>query len=238
MESRTGAGPVRACHDVLLAMAGRIPDRTLWRLRDWLAADAGIALRSALPRTLVRHRVGVTEDERGLLRAAVLGWGGSSRLVDAVLHTDGAPAVTSADGAASAFTFVADGPRAGWDAADLVLRAFAPAAGVAELRRTWRRDGRAEGPGGRRGTAPVRVVLARAEHGADPAALTGALQRALRAQGEAEPQVEVLAPDSPATGYHAAAIESSELLWRPTGQATEPPAPRLGRRTDELVGHG
>ena len=71
MDTRTGdvaashrdaaAGAARACHDVLVAMAGRVPDRALWRLRDWLACGADVALRTALPRTLVRHRVGVTD---------------------------------------------------------------------------------------------------------------------------------------------------------------------------------
>ena len=88
----------QACHDVLLAMAGRLPDRLLWRLRDWLSSGAHVALRTALPRALLRHRIGVSEDERARLRTAVLAWGGPGRLVDAVLHVDAAP---EPDGAAS-----------------------------------------------------------------------------------------------------------------------------------------
>ena len=90
-----GAGPeaARACHDLLVSLAGRVPDHALWRLRDWLAADADVALRTAVPRTLLRHRVGVTETERALLREAVQAWRGPVRLVDAVLHADPAPEV-------------------------------------------------------------------------------------------------------------------------------------------------
>ena len=123
-------GPGRACHDLLVALAGRVPDRALWRLRDWLGADAAVALRTAVPRTLLRHRVGVTETERALLREAVTGWRGPVRLTDAVLHADVAPEPTA--------TFTEAG-RAGWDAADLVLRALLPTVGeVGEVRRAWR----------------------------------------------------------------------------------------------------
>jgi hypothetical protein len=218
-----GARAAQACHDVLLAMAGRVPDRALWRLRDWLAAGATVALRTAVPRTLVRHRVGVTDAERSALRTAVVGWGGSPRLVDAVLHLDEPPAVSAA--------FGPEGPRPGWDAVDLTLRAVATASpGVRELRRTWRRDA----------GAPARVVLVRVDDdGPDRIALTGACQRALRALGDADPRVEVLASSSSVTGYHEAAAAASELLWASDGRAgVGAPPPRPAPATGELVPHG
>lgn len=228
METRTGTDPERACHDVLLAMAGRLPDRLLWRLRDWLSCGAPIALRTALPRALLRHRVGVTEDERAALRAAVAAWGGSPRLVDAVLHVDAAPAPTAR------FLAPADGP--GWDDTDLVLRALAPlAGGVDAVRRAWRVE-----PGGR----PVRVVLVEAR--GDLPVLTGALQRALRARGEADPRVEVLAPGTRGSAYHRDALAAAETLWSTGGPASVSGAPAAVRPdraapptpTGELVGHG
>lgn len=228
VETRTGTDPDRACHDVLLAMAGRLPDRLLWRLRDWLSCGAPVALRTALPRALLRHRVGVTEDERATLRAAVSAWGGSPRLVDAVLHVDATPAP------AVCFLAPSDGP--GWDDTDLVLRAVAPlAGGVVAVRRAWRAES-----GG-----PVRVVLVEA-HG-DLPALTGALQRTLRAGGEADPQVEVLSPGDGGTGYHRDALAVAATLWRSGGAASvsgaapvcpERPAAPARADTGELVGHG
>lgn len=213
-------------------MAGRVPDRSLWRLRDWLACGAGTALRTALPRMLIRHRVGVTEDERALLRTAVLGWGGSSRMVDAVLHTDD---VTGA-AAAALFTFGADGARPGWDATDLVLAGLVSTGEVRELRRAWRRDSL-----GASGRAPARIVLARAGEGVDdvaegPPALTGLLQRVLRAHGDAEPRVEVLTADGPVTGYHEAALAGSEVLGGVGGTVPRGSGGRRG--AGELVGHG
>ncbi|MEJ2886480.1 hypothetical protein [Actinomycetospora aeridis] len=234
MESRTGSGSSwtpsfseaeRACHDVLLAMAGRLPDRLLWRLRDWLSCGAHVALRTALPRALLRHRVGVTEDERARLRAAVLAWGGPARLVDAVLHVDAAPEPVTA------FTDPGAGP--GWDDTDLVLRALAPVtAGVTAIRRAWRTV-----PGGSGET--VRVVLVAADAAADRAALVGAVQRVLRARGAADPCVEVLGPSSQPSPYHRAALAAAEVLWRSSeGRVPSPTRAGVGAQAGELVGHG
>ncbi|MDL5154508.1 hypothetical protein [Actinomycetospora termitidis] len=220
----TDPSGARACHDLLVALAGRVPDRALWRLRDWLAAGADVALRTALPRTLLRHRVGVTEGERALLREALSAWHGSTRLVDAVLHADAVPEPTVG--------FVE--PGAAWDAADLVLRAVLPAAGdVGEVRRAWR----AGGP---------RVVLVSAA--GELAPLTGIVQRALRAHGDASPCVEVIGAGTPTTGYHRAALAASEVLWRAGGAESAPdaadharlPDPRSGVPSSppELVRHG
>jgi hypothetical protein len=215
----------RASHDVLLAMAGRLPDRLLWRLRDWLSCGAHTALRTALPRALLRHRVGITEDERARLRTAVLAWGGPARLVDAVLHVDEVPEPRVGFAGAG-------GP--GWDDTDLVLRALAPVtAGVSAVRRAWRSE-----QGG-----PVRVVLVAADrldavHGGE-AALTGAVQRALRARGEADPCVEVLGPSASPTPYHRAALAAAEVLWRAdTGRVPSPARLGASTPTGELVGHG
>lgn len=229
-----GAGPeaARACHDLLVSLAGRVPDRALWRLRDWLAADADVALRSAVPRTLLRHRVGVSETERALLREAVQAWRGPVRLVDAVLHADPAPE--------PAVGF--DDPSAvPWDGADLVLRALVPAVGdVGEVRRAWR-------------TGPDRARVVLVSAAGDLRSLTGTVQRALRAHGDGTPCVEVIGDGTPTTGYHRAAFASSEVLWRagtlgpvpaPEGASSRAPArpadPRSGPSSSpaELVRHG
>ena len=228
-DARPG-GVERACHDLLVALAGRLPDRPLWRLRDWLAADAVAALRTAVPRTLLRHRVGVTETERALLREAVTGWHGPVRLVDAVLHADDAPEPVA--------TFAEPG-RSGWDAPDLVLRALLPTVGeVGEVRRAWRTGAPGE---------PVRVVLVSAA--GDLPALTGAVQRALRAHGGTVPGVEVIGAGTVTTSYHRAALAASDVLWRAGAPASvSAPAPERGRGLPgprsggasqaELVRHG
>lgn len=250
MESRTGrdraaaaAGPMsrpgggaaasrtdRTGHDLLVAMAGRLPDPLLWRFRDWLAAGAHTALRSSIPRSLLRHRVGVTDAERAMLREVVTAWGGSLRHVDAVLHADTTPEAGA--------TFGAHAAVEGWDAVDVLLRAVLPAVpDVLEVRRTWRSDRAA-----RRAVPPppARVVLLAAR--GDLPALAATVARTLRAQGEATPRVEVVGPGTPITAYHRDALAASELLWR-GGLPAEPPGapgPRVGDAptTAELVGHG
>ena len=180
-----------ACHELLVRLAGRLPDRLLWRLREWLAAGAHAAVAALLPRALLRNRVGLTDEERDLLEAAVAGRA-PRKLLDAVLT------VTVPDEPDVTF-------RSGPDPDIAALSLLAVARGVdgcVELRQTLRGTGR----------HAQRVVLVRAE-GPRPWALAGTLARLLRAHGDTAPCVEVLpAGDPPA--YHRAALAGSTLLWR------------------------
>ena len=180
-----------ACHELLVRLAGRLPDRLLWRLREWLAAGAHAAVAALLPRALLRNRVGLTDEERDLLEAAVAGRA-PRKLLDAVLT------VTVPDEPDVTFR---SGPEP--DVAALSLLAVARGVdGCVELRQTLRGTGR----------HAQRVVLVRAE-GPRPWALAGTLARLLRAHGDPAPCVEVLpAGDPPA--YHRAALAGSTLLWR------------------------
>ena len=180
-----------ACHELLVRLAGRLPDRLLWRLREWLAAGAHAAVAALLPRALLRNRVGLTDEERDLLEAAVAGRA-PRKLLDAVLT------VTVPDEPDVTF-------RSGPEPDVAALSLLAVARGVdecLELRQTLRGTGR----------HAQRVVLVRAE-GPRPWALAGTLARLLRAHGDSAPCVEVLpAGDPPA--YHRAALAGSTLLWR------------------------
>jgi hypothetical protein len=180
-----------ACHELLVRLAGRLPDRLLWRLREWLATDAQSAVAALLPRALLRHRVGLTDDERDLLEAAVAGHA-SRKLLDAVLT------VTTPDEPDVAFR-----PAPAVDNTALCLLAVARGeSGCTELRQTLRGGGR----------HAQRVVLVRAE-GPRPWALAGTLARLLRAHGDSAPCVEVLPAGEP-PAYHRAALAGSTLLWR------------------------
>jgi hypothetical protein len=181
-----------ACHDLLVRLAGRLPDRLLWRLREWLATGAHTAVAATLPRALLRHRVGLTDAERDLLETAVAEHGASRRVLDAVLT------LRVPDEPGAAFR---PGP-ADPDAAALSMLAVARGdGGCVELRQALRTDGRRE----------QRVVLVRAD-GDRPWALAGTLARLLRAHGDPTPCVEVLPTEPPA--YHRAALAGSTLLWR------------------------
>jgi hypothetical protein len=178
--------PDAACHELLLRLAGRLPDELLWRMRDWLAGGGREVLGATVPRELLRHRVGLTDDERGLLEQAV---GSTHPLLDAVL-----PASAPHESPAAFHP----GDRTVDTAALAVLAVVRGHPGCVELRQCWR-DGQ-------------RVVLVL---GAErPWELAGTLQRLLRAHGDRTPCVEVLPPHGEPPAYHQAAIIGSTPLWR------------------------
>ena len=190
----------QVCHELLLRLAGRLPDELLWRLRDWLAVQSGAALGATLPRELLRHRIGLTEQECELLAAAVGEWGASRRLVDAVLPVD------TPDEAATDFRE----PPVEVDAAALsVLGVVRGHPGCQELLQARRSAVMALGA--RSARPDQRVVLVRG--GDRPWVLTGTLQRLLRAHGDSTPCVEVLPAHGELSAYHEAAIITSTQLW-------------------------
>ncbi|HVL84238.1 MAG TPA: hypothetical protein VM367_08160 [Pseudonocardia sp.] len=180
-----------AGHELLVRLAGRLPDELLWRLRDWLAAGAGPVVAGMLPRALLRGRVGLTREELDLLGEAVDGWGGPRRLLDALLpggpdereHRFGAGLEPLDAAALSVLGIVRGHP------------------GCRRLARAVRLDGDRD----------QTVVLVRG--GDRPWLLTGTLQRVLRAHGERTPCVEVLLGE-PATTYHRAALAAATPLWQ------------------------
>jgi hypothetical protein len=183
-----------ACHDLLVRLAGRLPDRLLWRLREWLATGGQEVIAALLPRALLRYRVGLTDAERELLEAAVGDRGASRRLLDAILTVDNPDETDTAFRPAPAE----------FDPAALSLLAVARGdEGCVELRQAVRADGRRE----------QRVVLVRAD-GGRPWALSGTLARLLRAHGDPTPCVEVLPVAGEAPAYHRAALAESAVLWR------------------------
>lgn len=175
-----------ACHELLLRLAGRVPDTMLWRLRDWLGTGGHASIAAVLPRLLLRRRVGLTEEERALLIASTGAWGAAPRLLDAVLPLPYAERSEVLE------------PDTDLDPAALsVLGVVRSHPGVAELRQA-RRDGQR-----------VLVVI-----GSDaPWVLTGVLQRILRAHGDRTPRVEVL-PTDVLPPHHRATVDGSAALWR------------------------
>ncbi len=197
----------QACHELLLRLAGRLPDELVWRLRDWLAAGSRITVSTTLPRELLRHRVGLTEQECALLATAVGEWGASRRMLEAVLPVD-----------------IPDEPSTEFRpaAADVDVVELVELSLVAVVRghpgsRELLQTRRSAVPAGTRAVRrDQRVVLVRG--GDRPWLLTGTLQRLLRAHGDRTPCVEVLPSLGEQTQYHRAAVASAAVLWRgPTG---------------------
>lgn len=186
-----------ACHELLLRLAGRLPDDILWRYRDWAATDAVVVLARALPRALLHDRIGLTDLEMNLLADAVLSNGADRAMLSSVEGVD--------ELHESGYTFTAESPDrvAMGDSATAVLGAtLRGRQGVGEVRSSWRQGGADQ--------VARRIVLIAATTG--HARLTGEVQRVLRALGEHDPCVEVVPLGMELPPYHQAALAASEPI--------------------------
>lgn len=192
----SGSETDQRCHELLLRLAGQLPDRHLWRYRDWLAGGAGDVLARALPNTLARERIALSDADHRFLAELLLPLGADPAAVHAIL-----PGPEQISDRYSFTAEAGDGSRG--DAEVLVLGAtLRGRQGVREVRSSWRRT---DGEDGRK-----RVLVVTAT--ADCIGLTGEIQRILRALGESDPRVEVLPPEVQPTPYHLAAFAESALV--------------------------
>lgn len=185
-----------ACHELLLRLAGRMPDQLLWRYRDWLGEGAMTTLARTLPRTLLKHNIDLDQPEYRLLVAGLVPHGADWHQVSSTLGVDEAPE--------NRYTFTGSAPD--WvnsvdSVSALVHATLRGRPDVGEVRQSWR-----HGDGGE----PKRVLLITAVAGLPR--LTGELQRVLRVLGDEEPSVEVMPPRFDLPTYHRAALASSELV--------------------------
>jgi hypothetical protein len=188
-----------ACHELLIRLAGRVPDQLLWRFRDWLGEGAMGTLARTLPRSLLKHRIDLDQSEYRLLVAGLIPHGADWHQVSSTLGVD--------DVTETRYTFTQSAPE--WvnsvDSVSVLLHAtLRGRPDVGEVRQSWRHSG-AAGEGGAK-----RVLVVTALTGLPR--LTGELQRVLRVLGDEEPSVEVLPPRFELSGYHQGALASSELV--------------------------
>jgi hypothetical protein len=188
-----------ACHELLLRLAGRVPDQLLWRFRDWLGEGAMGTLARTLPRSLLKHRIDLDQSEYRLLVAGLIPHGADWHQVSSTLGVD--------DVTETRYTFTQSAPE--WvnsvDSVSVLLHAaLRGRPDVGEVRQSWRHGG-VVGEGGAK-----RVLVVTALTGLPR--LTGELQRVLRVLGDEEPSVEVLPPRFELSGYHQGALASSELV--------------------------
>ncbi|SDX14492.1 hypothetical protein SAMN05421504_102444 [Amycolatopsis xylanica] len=189
----------QSCHELLVRLAGRLPDQTLWRFRDWLGEGAMSTLARTLPRSLLKHRIDLNQTEYRLLVAGLIPHGADWHQVSSTLGVD--------EVSDTRYTFSLSAPE--WvnsvDMVSVVLHAtLRGRPDVGEVRQSWRHGG-ADGMGGAK-----RVLVVTALSGLPR--LTGELQRVLRVLGDEEPSVEVLLPNIELPEYHQSALASSELV--------------------------
>lgn len=189
----------QACHELLLRLAGRMPDRMLWRFRDWLGEQAMGTLARTLPKALLKHRIDLDQSEYRLLVAGLIPHGADWHEVSSTLGVD-APVDNR-------YTFTTGAPD--WvnsvDSVSVVVHAtLRGRPDVGEVRESWRHHpGTVE-------EAAKRVLLITATSG--QARLTGELQRVLRVLGEEAPSVEVMPVQWDLTPYHQAALANSRFV--------------------------
>ncbi|ROS41545.1 hypothetical protein [Amycolatopsis thermoflava] len=185
-----------ACHELLLRLAGRMPDRLLWRYRDWLGEGAMSTLARTLPRTLLKHNIDLDQPEYRLLVAGLVPHGADWHQVSSTLGVD--------EVGENGYTFTPSAPdqvNSVDSVSALVHATLRGRPDVGEVRQSWRQ---------RTGEESKRVLLITALSGLPR--LTGELQRVLRVLGDEEPSVEVMPPRFELPEYHQAALASSELV--------------------------
>lgn len=188
-----------SCHELLLRLAGRMPDEMLWRFRDWLGEQAMATLARTLPKALLKYRIDLDQEEYRLLVAGLIPHGADWHQASSTLGVD------ASDG--NRYTFTAGLPD--WvnpvDSVSVVLHAtLRGRPDVGEVRESWRsEDGLAD-------EEAKRIVLVTAVSGL--ARLAGELQRVLRVLGEEAPSVEVLPTQGHLPGYHQAALANSRFV--------------------------
>lgn len=194
--------PERACHELLLRLAGRLGDELLWRYRDWLSEGALGTLARTLPKSLLKYRIDLDEQEYQLLAAALVPYGADRNQVGSTLGVE--------EPAPNGYTFTSSAPERVNPVDTVAAILHAALRGrpeVGEVRESWRRGG-ACGPADHQGPRRVLLVTASSGH----TRLAGELQRVLRVLGDEQPSVEVLPAGSEIPEYHRAALAQSELV--------------------------
>lgn len=211
MAGGTSTDSQQACHELLLRLAGRLPDQTLWRFRDWLGEGALPTLARTMPRALLKHDIDLEQHEHGLLVEALMPHGADRHQVSSTLGLD--------EVGDNRYTFTMIEPDRGNTVDTVSVLVNAVLRGrpdVGHVRESWRQGGQGDRPA-------KRVLLVDAVAGMPR--LTGELQRVLRALGDAEPAVEVLPPKFDLPVYHRGALENSCFVCSgsaPTGDRLVP----------------
>lgn len=209
-----GDDRVVGMHDLLLGLAGRVPDEFLATARQ-LLAEGGIGrVAESVCQELAAGGVALTFRQMGVLAEFLadsatsmfsrIPTGDEQRVL--AWHFTGSPAGSAGVDEAAVAALVA---------------VLSDTAGVRGLWCAWRVSISGQGP-----WLPVYVV--EAGSGVDPVGLTGRLQRALAVAGSGVPRVEVVASAGEVPVYQRAARSYGRLVWA----ATEPAGLRLARAFD------
>ncbi|MEV6367869.1 hypothetical protein AB0L86_13350 [Micromonospora musae] len=250
----TQTGEVRqeqaAFHQLLLRMAGRLPDELIAEARRWLDAGELVEIAQAVVFAALAARVAVTEAEAALLAEALTAAGEDVEALSDLERSEAdpqplygvapvSPEVLAEHGDAVPYavdlTQPYDGPG-GADEVDAAAVAAMPSltvdASARALWRTWRFPAM-----GTQWPPPRRVYLLQADDEAVLPALAAGLQDALSAAGEENPQVEAFVDADGLPAYQRTALGFSALLWT-TAPGETPAVARVFDTFEPGVGPG
>lgn len=210
-----------AWHELMLRLAGRLPDDLISAARAWLADGGAADAAQSITFALAVDQMPVRRGDADLIAAELRGAGEDTTLVDALERSD------DPDDWLAHWRFV---PAPPWepepadqpidltqepDLADPTELELARACSVeprlTSLWRSWRLPPEESGT-----PDPRRVFVARAEEatdGGELVAITARLQEQLDTLGERDPQVEVLAAGRTEPDYAARAVRRAALVW-------------------------
>jgi len=213
-----------ACHEMLLRLAGHAPDELLTRCRTWLAQGRRQDVGRALTHVALARGLRVDAPDIDLL-AVLLREAGADASVLALIEEVEPTGLMY--GFAPTLALAADGLAGRLDPSDFWPgdggpQAAAPHDGVCQaairfvadstqamaLWRAWRFP-----VDGSPWPDPRRVYVIETDGDADPAAVTGAVQKALSSAGEDAPQVETYPIGAELPEYQRRARAFGALLW-------------------------
>jgi hypothetical protein len=209
----------RLYHDLLLGMAGRLPDALVSEARRLLADDRLTDVAQAVAFGALAGRVAVRPAEADLLRATLEEAGEDLDAIAALATTEAEPAPSfglapagpgDIDGVPYCvdLTVAYDGPGR-LDAADEAARSAVAGSGAIGVWRSWRYPA-----ADTLGPPPRRVYLVQTD--AEPWMAAAAVQSSLDAAGETHPQVEAFTDPGLLPVFQRTALSFSALVWAST----------------------
>jgi hypothetical protein len=216
------ASPTADCHNMLLRLAGRLPDDLITLCRQQLAhAELGQLARALTSCALSLHVPLATADIAVLTGLLAATGGDPSPLRDA--ETDDSDPVE--------WNFTSEAPDPGHQITAVaaldqaIAHVLAFESSAIGCWRAWRI------PAGESAASPAKpVFVIETTPGADPVSITAVLQRQLTAAGEPSPQVEVCLRGQQLPAYQTLARAYGELIWT----ATEDPGLQIAAIFDTI----
>ncbi|WP_238009824.1 hypothetical protein KZZ52_15205 [Dactylosporangium sp. AC04546] len=231
-----------ASHWMLLRLAGTLPDELIAQCRTWLAEGRELDVGHALVHAVLSQRTPLASPDVELLDEllAARGLDRSALSTVELADDDQMPMFGFLPGLAAVDAYLAGEPETDVDESaapsrgraepeddidQAVAQAVAAEPDALALWRSWRFPG-----DGAPWPPPARVYVVEVRDPADLVAVTGRLQTALRAAGEAVPRVEVYPTRAELPGYQRLARAYAALLW----SSSEDPGVRIAVLFDEV----